>query len=68
MSLWLFGILFCSLLLSGCATIDFQALNDRHVRSCWKYQGAYGLFVGMVGITMTGDMTTEDCLVLLRGE
>ncbi len=51
-------------LLVGCASIDFKALNDRHVKSCWRYQGAYGLFASATGFTLTGGMTVEECRVL----
>lgn len=59
-------MLLASLLLGGCANFTqfTQALNERELTSCIKYQGSMrvaGGHVAISGVTATGGAKIQDC-------
>jgi len=53
-------------LLGGCVSVEHLAdtMNNRNISSCITFSGAYGVFVGIHGVTATGGATIAECLAL----
>ena len=61
-------VITAGLLSIACADISslLDDLNKRNVSSCIWYQGSYGPFFQVHGVTATGSQLVEDCQSLQR--
>ena len=56
-------LLLCLASFTGCVSVASLAdtLNERHVTSCVRGNGSYGLFFGVSILMATGGATIEEC-------